>query len=113
MPAPLRAMACRLLEREPLETVAQACTLAPATLKRWRELAPRGDAPEARPRAEATADAFAALPSPSVRAAACSEASTAPGPTLTIERPDGLRLHLHGALDAATLALVLDAGAVR
>ena len=109
IPAPLRAMACRLLERVPLEAVAQACAVAPATLDRWRTR----DAAVAHRADGALSSAFVALPAPSACAAMPVDATTASTPTLTVERPDGLRLHLHGALDVTTLTVLLDAGALR
>ena len=110
VPAPLRAMACRLLERAPLEAVAEACAVAPATLDRWRERSALGDAADGQQADDLPSRAFVPLPAPSTCAVPSSDTRTALTPTLTIERPDGLRLHLHGPLEAATLALLLDAG---
>ena len=122
VPASLRTIACQLLELAPLELVAEACAVTPLTLRRWRErhTGPDGLDSERRgtlgsPRSdEPMASAFVALPPPSATAAPPpSDGRTVLSPTLTIERPDGLRVHLHGALDTATLTLLLDAGAGR
>ena len=120
VPTSLRTIACQLLDVAPLELVAEACAVTPATLRRWRErhTGPDGLDSERRgtlgsPRAkDPMASAFVALPLPSATAAP-PNGRTVLNPTLTIERPDGLRLHLHGALDAATLTLLLEAGAGR
>lgn len=104
MPAPLRAIACRLLQTEPLEAV-----------ERWRDLPTRSDGLSTHRADDPMPGAFVPLPPPSARvvATAPTDARTRLSPTLTVERPNGLRLHLYDALDAATLALLLDTGAAR
>ena len=122
VPASLRTIACQLLELAPLELVAEACAVTPLTLRRWRERHIGADGLEAERRAtlgsprseEPMASAFVALPPPSATAVPPpSDGRTVLSPTLTIERPDGLRVHLHGALDSATITLLLEAGAGR
>ena len=98
VPAPLRSIACLLLDVESPETVARACHVTPATLERWRRAE---HDPEPSAAAPTPSDAFVAL-APS--AAGVASVSTPSVAAVTVERPDGLCLHLHGPLAPATVA---------